>query len=36
MEEAEIEVLAIHKRLQKRIREEPIDSDVVDFKSTVN
>jgi hypothetical protein len=36
MEEVEIEVLAIYKRLQKHIREEPIDSDMVDFKPTVN
>jgi hypothetical protein len=36
MEEVEMEVPAIRKRLQKRIREEPADSDAVDFKPTVN
>jgi SNF2 family DNA or RNA helicase len=36
MEEAEIEVPAVRKRLRKRIREEPADSDAVDFKLTVN
>jgi SNF2 family DNA or RNA helicase len=36
MEEAEMEVPAVRKRLRKRIREEPADSDAVDFKPTVN
>jgi hypothetical protein len=36
MEEAEMEVPAIRKRLQKCIREEPANSDAVDFKPTVN
>jgi hypothetical protein len=36
MEEVEMEVPAVRKRLQKRIREELADSDAVDFKLTVN
>jgi hypothetical protein len=36
MEEVEIEVPAIRKRLRKCIRKEPADSDAVDFKPTVN
>jgi SNF2 family DNA or RNA helicase len=36
MEEVEMEVPAVRKRLRKRIREEPADSDAVDFKPTVN
>jgi hypothetical protein len=36
MEKAEIEVPTVSKRLRKRIREEPANSDAVDFKPTVN
>jgi hypothetical protein len=30
-----MDVSTVHKRLQKYIREQPINFDVVDFKSTV-
>jgi hypothetical protein len=36
IEEVEMEVLAICKRLQKHIKEKLADSDALDFKSTVN